>query len=132
MKDSKGKFRFTYFTSKYEETYDFYKKKLEFSLGHSWDRNENDKGALFEIGEGLIEILHRPNDEENKNQGLDYRAPQGVFMCIQIWDIDELYDTFIVKKIPFKQEIINQTWGHRSFSIVEPNGLVLFFYQEQF
>ncbi|WP_298236653.1 VOC family protein [uncultured Algibacter sp.] len=132
MKENKGKFRFTYFTNKFEETHNFYKSMLEFNLGHSWDRDDNDKGALFEIGEGLIEILQRPSIEENRNPGLDYRIPQGVFMCTQVWNIDELYAKYKLKGIPFKQEIVNQAWGHRSFSIIEPNGLVLFFYEEQF
>ncbi len=132
MTERKGKFRFTYFTDKYEETYNFYKDRLEFNLGHSWDRSENDKGALFEAGEGLIEILHRAEDEEHRIQGLDYRVPQGVFMGIQTWKVDELYKNYNKKGVPMTQEIVDQSWGHRSFSIVEPNGLVLFFYQEQF
>lgn len=126
MTENKGKFRFTYFTNKYEETYNFYKNKLEFSLGHSWDRNEDDKGALFKVGEGLVEILHLPNNEENKNSGLDYRIPQGV------WHINELFEKCKVFEVPFKQEIVDQSWGHRSFSVLEPNGLLLLFYQEQF
>ena len=130
MAQKKGKFRFTYFTPKYQETFDFYKTTLELALAHSWDRNENDKGALFEAGEGLIEILHYPDTEQNP--GLDYRVPQGVFMCIQVWNIDELCRQFETRGIPFKQKIVDQAWGHRSFSILEPNGLVLFFFEEQF
>ncbi len=132
MTKKKGKFRFTYFTPNYEETYHFYKDTLGFSLGHSWDRHKDDKGALFEAGEGLIEILHLPSMEEDRNPGLDYRAPQGVFMCLQVWDIDERYKKYRSLGIPFKQELVDQSWGHRSFSIVEPNGLVLFFFEEQF
>lgn len=132
MIEDKGKFRFTYFTNKYEETYSFYNDKLVFSLEHSWNRNENDKGALFKVGEGLVEILHLPTNKENRNQGLDYRVPQGVFMCAQVWNIDDRFKKYKERNIPFKQEIVNQNWGHRSFSIIEPNGLVLFFYQEQF
>jgi catechol 2,3-dioxygenase-like lactoylglutathione lyase family enzyme len=132
MKDKLGKFRFTYLTDKYIETSIFYKDKLGFHLEHSWDRNENDKGALFKAGDGLIEILHRPNDEEDKNQGMDYRIPQGAYMCIQVWNIDELFEKYKAKGIPFKQEIVDQSWGHRSFSIIEPNELVILFFQEQF
>lgn len=132
MTENKGKFRFTYFTNKYEETYNFYKNNLEFRSGHSWDRNENDKGALFKVGEGLVEILHLPDNEENKNPGLDYRIPQGVWMGIQVWNINELFEKYKVMQVPFKQEIVDQSWGHRSFSVLDPNGLVLFFYQEQF
>ena len=91
MKENIGKYRFTYFTDKYVETSNFNKNELGLGLEHSWDRNEYDKGALFKAGEGLIEILHRPDDEENRCEGLDYRIPQGVFMCIQVWNIDELF-----------------------------------------
>lgn len=132
MEEKKGKFRFTYFTDKYKETCHFYTNKLGFNLEHSWDRNEEDKGALFSAGEGLIEIMHRPSDKEEKISGLDYRVPQGVFMCIQVWNVDTLYKKLKSLDIPFKQDIVDQSWGHRSFSIIEPNGLVLFFYQEQF
>lgn len=132
MKDNAGTFRFTYFTDKYDETFDFYMNKLGFSLEHSWNRNEDDKGALFKIGEGLIEILKRPENPENKYSALDYRMPQGVFTGIQVWNIDELFNSYRAKDVPFKQELINQPWGHRSFYVQEPNGLVLGFYQEKF
>ena len=130
--EKKGSFRFTYFTDKYQDTFNFYKDQLGFKLGHSWDRSEHDKGALFEAGQGLVEILHRAEKEEYQIPGLDYRIPQGVFMGVQVWNIDELYQEFKGKGIPFNQEITDQSWGHRSFSIIEPNGLTLFFYQEQF
>lgn len=49
MNVNAGTFRFTYFTDKYDEICDFYKNKLAFSLEHSWNRNEDDKGALLSI-----------------------------------------------------------------------------------
>ena len=132
MKEKFGAFRFTYFTEKYDETYDFYKNKLGFKLEHSWDRSEHDKGALFKAGEGLIEILDRPNDEKRRHLALDYRTPQGVFMGIQVWNIDDLFTKYQANGIPFKQQIVDQPWGHRSFYVLEPNELVLGFFQEQF
>ena len=127
-----GAFRFTYFTEKYDETCRFYKDKLAFNLEHSWDRNDHDKGSLFKAGAGLIEVLLLPENEQYKYAALDYRNPQGVFMGIQVWNIDQLYNKYKVKGIPFKQHITDQSWGHRSFSVIEPNGLILFFFQEQF
>lgn len=131
MSQKQGAFRFTYFTDKYQETYAFYQDKLGFELAHDWDRRAEDKGALFKAGFGLIEILHK-SLEETENPGLDYRAPQGIFMCIQVWEIDDLYDLFKKQNIPFKQELTDQSWGHRTFSILEPNGLTLYFFQENF
>ncbi len=130
MNGKNGVFRFAYFTSKYKETCDFYLNQLELNLEFSWDRSENDKGTLFNAGVGLIEVLHLPDNEESFNQGLDYRTPEGAFMIIQVWDIEERFKKYKDRSIPFKQEITTQPWGHRSFSVTEPNGLVLFFYEE--
>lgn len=132
MSEKEGKFRFAYFTDKYKETYDFYENSLGLDLAHSWDRNDYDKGAVFKAGGGLIEIMLRPEGEEHRYQGLDYRVSQGAFMVIQVFDVDELFMKYKADGIPFKQEIVDQPWGHRSFSVLEPNGLLLFFFEERF
>jgi catechol 2,3-dioxygenase-like lactoylglutathione lyase family enzyme len=132
MNDKVGTFRFTYFTDSFDATFDFYQNKLAFTLAHSWDRDQHDKGALFKIGHGLIEILHRPKNLENRHVALDYRKAQGVFTGIQVYNIDALFKEYQSRKVPFKQEMIDQPWGHRSFYVLEPNGLVLGFYEEQF
>ncbi len=125
-----GEFRFAYFTEKYDATCAFYAHKLELELLFSWERNENDKGSVFKAGDGCIEILHLPeHSEEHTNAGLDYKTPQGAFMVIQVEGVDKLYKTYKSKGLTFKQHITNQSWGHRSFSIRDPNGIVLFMYE---
>lgn len=128
----KGAFRFTYFTPKYAETCQFYADKLGLIVAHSWDRSVDDKGSLFEAGMGFIEILHLPAHDEHKSPGLDYRSPQGAFMCIQVWDVDSLFATYKARNVPFQQELTLQEWQHKSFSVLDPNGVVLFFFEEQF
>lgn len=132
MSKKEGAFRFAYFTTKYDETLRFYTDKLGFDLEHSWDRNDHDKGALFKAGVGLIEVLLHPVDDAHKCPGLDYRSAQGAFAVIQVWDIDELFQRLNSAGVPFEQEVTDQSWGHRSFSVIEPNGLLLHFIQEQF
>ncbi len=132
MSKNKGKFRFAYFTNNYEETCHFYETILELHLEHAWNRNDNDKGSLFKAGLGLIEILQLPNDATHKVQGLDYRTPQGAFMVMQIENIDELYLKLKNKGIVFKQDLVDQDWGHRSFSVEDPNGVVLLYIQDPF
>ncbi|MEL7002382.1 MAG: VOC family protein, partial [Bacteroidota bacterium] len=99
MNEDNGTVRFTYFTDKFQETYDFYTDKLDFELEHSWDRNEHDKGALFKAGDGLIEVLQLPNNGEMVNTGLEHRSPQGAFMFIQIGNIDQLFATYKASEI---------------------------------
>ena len=130
--EKEGAFRFAYFTKKFDETCRFYEEELRFDLEHSWDRNEHDKGAFFQAGAGLKEVLHSPDDENHRHACLDYRSPQGAFMVIQVWDADGLFAELDSIGVPFEQELVNRSWGHRSFSVMEPNGLILFFFQERF
>jgi len=132
VRPSEGAFRYTYFTDKYEETCAFYRSLLGFELMHAWDRGEDDKGSLFKAGRGLIEVLKRPDSDDHVHEGLDYRTPQGVFMGIQVWEIDDLFERLRAAGVSFKEKVTDQPWGHRSCSALEPNGLVLFFFQEQF
>ena len=127
-----GAFRFAYFTKIFGETCRFYEETLRFHVEHSWDRSANDKGAVFRVGAGLIEVLLFPDGDQHKFAGLDYRSPQGAFMVIQVWDIDDQFSRLKSSGVRFEQEITDQSWGHRSFSVIEPNGLILFFFQEQF
>ena len=106
MDNENGKFRFTYFTDKYDETLEFYQHKLGLRLEHSWDRDADDKGALFKAGVGLIEVLLFRSEEERQSAGLDYRSPQGVFMCIQVWNVDELFEQYRSKGVSFNESFV--------------------------
>ena len=125
----KGEFRFAYFSSIYKETIEFYKNVLEFKLNFSWDRGPIDKGSVFSYGSGLIEILQQPDNELEFNLGLDHRSPQGSFMVIETVNIENIFSKYKNKKINFKQKLTTQSWGHKSFSISDPNGVVLFFFE---
>ena len=129
MDTKHGTFRFAYFSRKYQETCEFYTDLLEFKTEYSWDRDDNDKGVVFNAGGGSIEVLQAPDNGVDLNAGLDYRSPQGAFMVIERWGIDQLYKTYKAKGLQFKQDLTNQSWGHKSFSVVDPNGVVLFFFQ---
>ena len=132
MENSFKNFRFAYFSDKYEETCRFLNTDLGFPLEHSWDRNDNDKGSVFKAGHGLIEVLKLPEKGTEYIKGVDYRPPQGAFMVIQTMDVDSLYDKLKAKGHTFKEEIVDQSWGHRSFSILDPNGVVIMFIQDPF
>ena len=116
----KGEFRFAYFSSKYEETIDFYKNILEFNLKFSWDRGPNDKGSVFGHGLGLIEILKQPDNEQEFNLGLDHRSPKGSFMVIETSNIETIFSKYKknlekkkireikLKKLEEKNEILKE------------------------
>ena len=98
-------------------------------LKFSWDRGPNDKGSVFGHGLGLIEILKQPDNEEEFNLGLDHRSPKGSFMVIETLNIETIFSKYKKKDINFKQDLTIQDWGHKSLSINDPNGVVLFFFE---
>jgi len=127
MKDMQ--FRFAYFTPRYAETVDFYLKGLGYAVMHSWDRSPDDKGTLIEAASGLIEVLAIPESGECDHL-FDDRTPQGAFMVIEVEDAEGAYRRAMEKGLPIQQELMVQSWGHRSFCVREPNGLTLYFFSE--
>jgi catechol 2,3-dioxygenase-like lactoylglutathione lyase family enzyme len=123
-------FRFAYFTPAYDETVGFYRDRLGMPVLHSWDRSQDDRGTLISAASGLIEVLALPQGEAEHL--FDRRSPQGAFMVIELDRLDEMYERALQNGLPIQQELGNQSWGHRSFCIREPNGLTLYFFSKAF
>jgi catechol 2,3-dioxygenase-like lactoylglutathione lyase family enzyme len=124
---SKGEFRFSYFTPEYEATLAFYRDGLGFPVLESWDRNVEDRGTLFSAASGIVEVLARPDGAEPAHLW-DRRPPQGAFMVIEVDDVDAQYRRAIRRGLSIKKELADQEWGHRGFCLLEPNGLILYFF----
>jgi catechol 2,3-dioxygenase-like lactoylglutathione lyase family enzyme len=123
---SVNQFRFAYFTPLYEETVSFYLNRLGLPLSHRWDRSP-DRGTVVRAASGMIEILALPPSGEADHL-FDSRPPQGAFMVIEVDDVDAMHRKAVENELPIQQELKNQSWGHRSLCIREPNGLTLFFF----
>jgi catechol 2,3-dioxygenase-like lactoylglutathione lyase family enzyme len=126
---SRGQFRFSYFTPDYESTVAFYRDGLDLRVLESWDRDADDRGALFAAASGIIEILARPRGGD-PSHFWDDRPPQGAFMVIEVESVEQTYRRAIEKGLPIQQHLTTQAWGHRSFCVREPNGLTLYFFAE--
>ena len=125
---SKGQFRFAYFTPIYDETVAFYRAGLNMPVLESWNRSADDRGTLIGAASGLIEVLARP--QSNAEHVFDDRPPQGAFMVIEVDRVDDAYRHAVDRDLPIQQELGDQSWGHRSFCVREPNGLTLYLFSE--
>ena len=107
-------FRFFYFTDKYEETVNFYRNKLQLVELRSWDRGENDKGAIFHSpnGTGYIEI----------EEGREAPVLQGS-LYVEVEEVDRWYEFVLSKGIKIIQPLTDMSYGHRSFKFEDPNKL---------
>jgi uncharacterized glyoxalase superfamily protein PhnB len=51
-------------------------------------------------------------------------------MVIEVDDVADQYRRAAAKKLTITQPLTDQSWGHRSFCVREPNGLTLYFFSE--
>jgi catechol 2,3-dioxygenase-like lactoylglutathione lyase family enzyme len=122
-------FRFTYFSEAYDDTVAFYRDALRFPILDSWDRDGEDRGTAFGVASGMIEVLARPASPDAEHL-FDALPPQGAFMVIEVDDVDAFHDELAARNVPIERGVQDQSWGHRSLLICEPNGLVLYFFTE--
>lgn len=50
-------------------------------------------------------------------------AGQGMYLTIEVEQVDELYNALKKKGIPIKIEMRDEPWGDRHFAIEDPNGI---------
>ena len=125
---SHGEFRFAYFTPDYEATVAFYRDGLELPVLDRWDRSRDDRGTVFGAASGMIEVLALPKGGEMSSPLWDQRPPQGAFMVVEVDRVEERHRQAVEKGLAVTQGLKDQSWGHRSFSVREPNGLLLYFF----
>lgn len=106
-------------TTKLAESKHFYTKILGF-------------GVTFENEFYLL--LHTPNHEaeisfllpNHPSQQPFFHKPflgQGMYLTIEVDDVDSIYNDLKKKGVPVKIDIQNEPWGDRHFAIEDPNGI---------
>lgn len=123
-----GQFRFAFFTPRYEQTLGFYRDGLGLPILGSWDRSPDDRGTVFGAASGMIEVLATPQGPSDHL--FDERPPQGAFMVVEVDRIDAFYQRLLDNEVPIEQPLKDQSWGHRSVCVRDPNGLVLYFFSK--
>lgn len=79
-------------------------------------------------------LLHTPNQSSEiaflqpnlPSQKPIFQAPftgQGVYLTIEVEDVDRLYQDLKTKGLPIEVDLRDEVWGDRHFAIVDPNGI---------
>ncbi len=106
-------------THKITETKEFYTQKLGFQVHF-----ENDFYLLLGTPKGDYEISFLlPNHPTQKPIFQDEFAGRGVYLTIEVDDVDALYAELQAKNIPIEIEIRDEEWWDRHFAIVDHNGI---------
>ena len=117
----RGEFRFIFRAKDYEASVTFYRDGLELPIVGSWDRGPAQRGTLFQAASGIIEVLALA-------PGQEYTPLQGGELAYEVDDVDEWYRRVQEKGLPIRRELADKPWGHRAFSVTDPDGIKVIVY----
>ena len=106
-------------TSKLAETKAFYTQALGFGVTF-----ENEFYLLLHTPGGASELSFLL-PEHPTQQPLFHQAfqGQGMYLTIEVDDVDKLYHELQNKGIPIQIDIRDEPWGDRHFAVQDPNGI---------
>lgn len=106
-------------TDKLSETKKFYTEVLDFGVTF-----ENEFYLLLHTPNHQAELSfllpNHPSQQAMFQQGF---KGQGVYLTIEVDDVDKLYQTIKSKGVTIALELKDEPWGDRHFSIIDPNGI---------
>jgi len=114
-------FRFIFRAKDYEASVIFYRDGLELPIVHSWDQGPAQRGTVFQAASGIIEVLARA-------PGRECVSLQGGELAYEVDDVDEAYRRIQEKGLSIQGELADKPWGHRSFSVTDPDGIKVILY----
>ena len=116
-----GEFRFIFRAQDYESAVAFYRDGLELPVVGSWDQGSAQRGTMFQAASGIIEVLARAPERECVSL-------QGGELAYEVDDVDKAYRRVQEKGLPIQGELADKPWGHRSFSVTDPDGIKVILY----
>ena len=128
MSGDTGEFRLAFFAREYEVSIAFY-RALGFPVVEEWDRGSADRGMIFQVNGGMIETMALP-PEDARGGGWDYDPPSGVTVAIEVNDVTELFKRVQARHLTVREGLKEQTWGHRSFQLTDPDGVCLYLFSK--
>ncbi len=106
-------------TEKLQETKKFYTEILDFGVSF-----ENEFYLLLHTPNQSAEISFLlPNHPSQKPIFQSAFTGKGVYLTIEVDNVDEVYEQLIEKEVKIEVEIRDEPWGDRHFAITDPNGI---------
>lgn len=116
-------FRIAFTARDFERSVAFYEDTLGFERTGGWDRADG-KGALLSAGgNAVVEIFGAAAGES-----YDGPTPSGVALAIQVADVEAWYTRLADARIDTGAPPVTHPWGHRGFTIRDPDGLAIHLY----
>lgn len=106
-------------TDKFSETKKFYTEILDFGVTF-----ENEFYLLLHTPNHQAELSFlMPNHPTQKPLFKPSFEGKGVYLTLEVKEVDKLYEEIKAKGIEIKIDIRDEPWGDRHFAIMDPNGI---------
>ena len=105
-------------TTHFMEGCRFYGETLGWPVTKQWDAPN--AGRIFGYGDtARVELIDNDTDE----------AVAGVSLAIEVADATHVNATMQIHAVEITQDLADQPWGHRNFSVLDPTGMTVTFFQ---
>jgi catechol 2,3-dioxygenase-like lactoylglutathione lyase family enzyme len=127
-----AEFRYVYYADAYDDSVAFYRDVLGAEQVDGWDGGRDNRGSIFAVGGGFIEVIAVPPPEwlgelGQPRDALRGRADAG-WLLIEVDDVDAFQDRLRERGANIVESPRDLSWGHRDFGVREPGGLTLYFF----
>lgn len=123
-------FRVTLRAADFERTCRFYGTVLALPRVREWDHEEG-RGAQFQAGPALIEILGRAQgSEKGRDESFDYQGPkQKMVLGFDVPSAEKAYEELIFRNRNIPGGLATDTDGVMTFATHDPDGVKVVFRQ---
>lgn len=113
-----GEIRALVGTTDLERSSAFFRNLFGFPVAEQWD-DADGRGTLFRAGDrGVIEVIEG-------SPGHPAEPPRGVRVVVEVSDVDRLHQRVREAGVEIVEPPTDRPWGHRTFEIRDPNGLLI-------
>lgn len=124
-------------TSNYQKMRAFYQDGLDMRPLAEWDRGPEEKGAVLvftgRTSTTAVEVLTHPGAPGGggpANGAAAGGASTGVTVLLEVDNVGAQYEEVQARGVPVTREPANMPWGHRTFTVTDPDGLEISFFQD--
>jgi catechol 2,3-dioxygenase-like lactoylglutathione lyase family enzyme len=112
----------------FDRTCAFYGETLALPRLQSWDR-ENGRGALYQAGTGIIEVLGRAHgDEEGRDERFDFQGPdQKLEISLAVASAERAYEEILFRQRNIPGGLRTDPDGAVVFATHDPDGVHILF-----
>ncbi len=115
-----GELRIVRHTDRFDECCRFYGDVLGWPITKEWD--DPTPGRIYGFGDSArVELLTaEPGTVE---------PTTGVFIAVEVDDVVAVHETVVSAGVAVTAALAVQPWGHRNFTIVDPAGMSVVFFE---